>query len=405
MNLALRIARRYLIAKKSTNVINFITGISVLGITIGTAAIILILSVFNGLEGLISGMFNSFNPTLKITAVEGKSFEEKALDWTQIRDMDGIAHVSKTLEELVLFEHEKVQEHGFLKGVDSLFRKVNTVDKIVRSGQFKLVDEASDYGVFGVGLARKLDIQIRNNYLPVKVYALSRSQGFMSNTPYKSQRLYPSGNFSVQDEEDNKYVFCDLNFLQALTNKRGRVSAVEISLNDNADVKTIKNQLKDICGDSFLVRDQYEQDATFIRVMKIEKWLSYAIACFTLLLIAFNMVGALWMIVLEKRPDLSILKSMGMTTANIQSIFIYVGMLITLIGFVLGSIIAVILYYLQITIGLVPIPPGSIIDTYPVEMKATDFVIVFFTVMSIGLLASILPAKRAGETASFLRET
>lgn len=404
MRLPFHIASRYLFGKKSTNVINVITGISVLGITIGTAALILILTVFNGLEDLISGFFNSFNPPLKVTLIEGKNFEESSVDWEELASIDGVMKVSKTLEELVAFEYDGIQEVGYLKGVDSVFNQVNAIDSIIRKGRFILEDGDMDLGVFGAGLANKLNISIRKNIYPVQVFAPARQKSALSVKPYKSQFLYASGTFAVQDEEDNKYAFSSLPFLQSLIGKQGKIGAIEISVAPDRDIDDVKKAVRGALGERFFVKDQYEQDASFIRVMKIEKWLSYALACFTLLLIAFNMVGALWMIVIEKKKDMSILKSMGMTSQRIERIFLAEGMLISLIGFVLGAIISIILYILQVKVGLVPIPPGSIIDTYPVSLKFIDFIFVFFTVMGIGFLASILPAKRAGRIPAFLRE-
>ena len=404
MNLPLHIARRYLFAKKSTNVINVITGVSVVGITIGTAALLLILMVFNGLEGLISGFFNSFNPPLKVTPIEGKSFDESIIAWEDVMKIEGIGSVSKTLEELVLFEYDGIQEVGFLKGVDESFQQVNAIDSIIRKGYFVLEDGDSDLGVFGAGLANKLNISIRKNLYPVQVFAPARQRSMMGTKPYKTQFLFAGGTFAIQDEEDNKYAFSSLAFLQSLIGKRGKIGAIEVSIAEDGNIEKVRAELQNILGDSFLIRDQYEQDASFIRVMKIEKWLSFILACFTLLLIAFNMVGALWMIVMEKQKDMSILKSLGMTRKYIERIFLAEGLLISFIGFVIGSILSIILYFLQVNIGLVPIPEGSIIDTYPVGIRFGDFIVVFFTVMIIGFLASLLPAKRAGRIPAFLRE-
>ncbi len=404
MNLPFHIARRYLFAKKSTNVINVITGISVLGITIGTAALILILTVFNGLENLISGFFNSFNPPLKVSPVEGKSFYVDSVDLGALMSLEEVEAISQTLEELVLFEYDGIQEIGYLKGVDDQFAIVNTIDSIIRKGSFTLRSEAADFGVFGAGMANKLNLSLRKALTPVRVFAPARKSSFLGSKPYKSQFIYPSGTFSVQSEEDNKYAFSTLGFLQSLIGKRGQIGHLEIAVKEDANINTAKSKIKNILGEGYTVKDQYEQDASFLRVMKIEKWLSYAIACFTLLLIAFNMVGALWMIVLEKQKDLSILRSLGMTTNGIERIFILEGLLICAIGFIAGSLLALFIYFLQVQYGLVPIPPGSIIDTYPVLMKPFDFVLVLITVITIGLLASILPAKRAGKIGAFYRE-
>lgn len=404
MNIPFHIAKRYLFSKKSTNAINLISGISVVAIAIGAAALLLILTVFNGFEGLISGFFNSFNPPIKVYPAAGKYIDEEAFPWPTLDEMPEIDVYSKTLEALVLFEFNDIQEVGYMKGVDENFTKVTSIDSTIRKGNFIVDDGTRDFTVLGSGLANKLNISVRQSTVPMSVYSPSRSTGFPPK-PYTSKFIFPAGTFSVQGEEDYKYAFSSLPFLQSLSGNRNEISYIEIKPNQGVNVQDFKSNLKKALGENYIVKDLHEQDASFLRIMAIEKWLSYAIACFTLLLIAFNMVGALWMIVLDKRKDLSILKAMGMRKNQLERIFLYEGILVSFLGFAIGIIIGLIVYYLQINYGIVPIPPGAIIDAYPAELHYFDIVIVFVTVMVIGLMASILPAKRAGMVDTNIRET
>lgn len=405
MKLPILIAIRYLFGKKSTNAINIITGISVLGISIGTAALLLILSVFNGFEDLISGFFNSFNPEIKIYPLEGKKIDEDVFPWATLDSLDGIDTYSKTLEELVLFEYDGIQEVGYLKGVDEQFSSVNKIDSTIRRGKFYLDDGKRDFAVLGAGLAGKLNVSIRQSTVPIRIFAPSRKKSIIPGKSYKSLLIFPIGTFAVQSEEDYKYAFSSLAFLRGLLDDKKKLSFVEIKTNEDVSIKTLKEQLQTRLGDHYIIRDKWEQDASFLRVMAIEKWMSYAIACLTLLLIAFNMVGSLWMIVLDKRKDLSILKTMGMLKKEIQRIFIWEGILIAFVGFVLGISLGLLLYYLQKVYGLVPIPEGAIIDAYPAELRIPDIFVVLVTVMLIGFLASLLPAKRAGLVETHFRES
>lgn len=404
MKLPILIATRYLFGKKSTNAINIITGISVLGISIGTAALLLILSVFNGFEDLISGFFNSFNPEIKIYPKEGKKIDEESFPWKTLDSIKGIEAYSKTLEELVLFEYDGIQEVGYLKGVDENFSTVNAIDSTIRRGKFYLDDGKRDFAVLGAGLAGKLNVSIRQSTVPIRIFAPSRKKSILPGKSYKSLHIFPIGTFAVQSEEDYKYAFSSLGFLRGLLDDKKKLSFVEIKTKESVSIKELKQELQATLGERYVIRDKWDQDASFLRIMAIEKWMSYAIACLTLLLIAFNMVGSLWMIVLDKRKDLSILKAMGMLKKEIERIFIWEGVLIAFVGFVLGISLGLFLYYLQKEYGLVPIPEGAIIDAYPAELRIPDIFIVFITVMFIGFLASLLPAKRAGLVETHFRE-
>lgn len=402
MNVKTDIARRYLFGKKSTNAINLITGISIGGIAIGTAALILILSVFNGFRALLSDMFDAFNPDLKITLVEGKSWEVDSIMVQRMRDMGGIKDLSLTLEEIALFEYDGTQKIGTIKGVDDRYQQVTAIDTTILSGRFELMSNNINYGVVGLGINNMLGINHRDAITPITVYMLKRRQRGPLDKAFRSKDLYPSGVFSVRSESDNKYVIASLAFVNRLLNRSGHISSIEVEVAPDRNVAMVARDLQELIGDDFKISDRYEQNATFLKIMNIEKWVSYLITCFTLLLIAFNLIGALWMIALDKARDISILKSIGMTTEDVKGIFMRLGLLITSIGLTIGLGLALLVYWMQKTIGLIQIPDGYMTTAYPIELSATDFLIVPATVLLIGLMAVQLPSRVASQQSTSL---
>jgi lipoprotein-releasing system permease protein len=406
MNLPFKIARRYLFAKKSTNAINIISGISVLGLALGAAVLVLVLSVFNGFEKLISGMMGNFNPDIKITATKGKTFTADTLKINQLRSLKGIAYLSETLEETAFFEYEKSQEIGILKGVDDNFVKINGIDSTVKEGKYLLYDGQQNYVVLGGGIRNLLSIYGNNMMTPLSIYMPKRGEIGALEPPFKKRLAYPAGTFVIQTEFDNQYVLTNLDFVRELLGADDEISALEIKLNPSISASQTLSDIKNIMGADFTVKDRYQQDEAFLKLMNMEKWLSYAILCLTLLLVAFNMVGSLWMMVLEKRKDISILKSMGATDKMIRNVFLNEGLLLCGLGLISGFLLAIIAYVLHVYTegGLVPLPPGFATDRYPVALKWTDFIVVAITVSIIGLLASIPAAMRAMKVETSMRE-
>ena len=406
MNLSLKIARRYLFAKKSTNAINIISGISVLGLALGAAALVLVLSVFNGFEKLITGMMSNFNPDVKIVATKGKTFISDSLKINQLRQIKGVALLSETLEETAFFEYEKTQAIGTLKGVDDNFSKINRIDSTVREGRYLLHDTQNDYAVLGGGIRNQLGVYERNMLTPLSIYMPKRGEVGVLEQPFAKRFVYPAGAFVIQSEVDNQYVLTNLQFVRDILNAENEVSAYEIKLRPDANAASALSEIRSIVGNEFTVKDHYQQDEAFLKLMNIEKWMSYAILSLTILLVAFNMVGSLWMMVLEKKQDISILKSMGAQDKLIRNIFLNEGLLLCGMGLVSGFVIAIILYLLHVYTegGLVPLPPGFASDRYPVALKTVDFVVVATTVIVIGLLASLPAALRAMRVETAMKE-
>lgn len=404
MNLPVRIARRYLFAKKSTNAINIITAVSVFGIAIGTAALVLVLSVFNGFEDLITGLFSSFNPDIKVTPAEGKVFTIDDEQTAKIQSINGVLFLSKTIEEIAFFENNGSQDFGTLKGVDEQYVKVTGVDSTIREGEFLLKDNDRNLIVLGVGMRNKLSASA-DNINPINVYMAKRKTRGPTDKPFRSKFAYPVGTFVIQQDYDNQYVLSDLKFAQSImAYKNGEIGALEIKLTSDADASAVVNKIQSIMGDGFNVKDRYQQDEAFLKLMNLEKWMFYALFSLSLVLVAFNLIGSLWMIVIDKKNDISILKSMGADDSIIRRIFLNEGFLLCGLGMAIGFILAILFYVGQKTLGIIPIPEGFIVDAYPISMRVMDFIIVAITVFLIGLLASYPPARRAERVPALIRE-
>jgi lipoprotein-releasing system permease protein len=402
MSLSFNIARRYLFGKKSINAINIITGISVLGITIGTAALILILSVFNGFESLISGYFNAFNPEIKMIPAKGKTFTYTRDIKQKLDSLDGIIAYSKVLEEVVMFRYDGIQDFGVIKGVDEQFNVVNQIDSTLRRGSYRVGSGPVNYGIVGSGLAGKLNINPENSFTPVQVYIPKQKPGGPLDNYFLQTSVYPSGIFAVQNETDFKYMVTGLDVAQYLLQEKNEFSAIEIKT--SGKVGEVKKALQSALGSAFVFKDRFEQDEVFMKIMNMEKWISYLIVSLTLFLVAFNMIGSLWMIVLDKKKDIAILKAMGATRGLIRKIFLLEGLFISSLGLILGTVIALIFYFLQKQYGLVGIPDGFVINAYPIRIEGPDFLIVSLTVLFIGLVIAIAPAWKAGEINAYIKE-
>jgi len=396
MNLPLKIARRYLFARRSTNAVNIITGIAVFGVAVGTAALILILSVFNGFEDLFLSLYNSFNPDVTVTVKEGKTFTADSLMLGDLYRIEGLELVSETLEEKALFDYKENRTIGLLKGVDRYYSGVTGIDSTVREGTYELFIGEIPLAVIGQGIRNKLGIDINDPFSPLTIYMPKRKKTGLFNTqPFKSVQVQPSGTFLVQQDFENQYVLTDLEVARDLLDRPSASSSLEIGLQEGYDTETTYDAIRQVVGEDFEVKNRYEQEASFLRLMRVEKWLSFAIVGLMMLLISFNLIGALWMIVLEKQGDISILKSMGMTDSGVYRLFLYEGLLLCGAGILIGFFLAMVIYALQVTVGIITLPGGMLIDAYPVSLRWYDFSLVALTVFSIGTFAAVLPARRA----------
>ena len=407
MNLPARMAWRYLFARKSTNAINIITSIAAVGVAIGAAALILLLSVFNGFEDLFLSLFNNLNPDVRITAARGKTFEVDDELLQKLYRLDGVTAVSQTLEETAMFSYDDRQGFGRIKGVDFAYPDINGIDTMVREGRYDLdYPQAPIRGaVVGNQLAISLGIDVLNQFEALTVYMWkARARGastlLTGRKPFTTREVMPTGVVRSQEAFENQAVLVSLDFARELLDiPDSTVSALEIGLAPGFEEEYVYEAIQEAIGPDFVVRNRYEQENSLLKLMQVEKWVGFAIVSLMMVLISFNLVGALWMIVLEKRKDIAILRSLGMTGRNIRGIFLRVGLLLCTLGLLFGFFLAGVLSFLQQQYGLISIPSG-LMEAYPISFRWYDFPVVAATVLFIGLLASVLPARRAARVAS-----
>ncbi len=399
MNLELNIAKRYLFSKKSTNAINIISLVSGAAMLFGTMALLLVLSVFNGLEGLVKSLYAVFYPDIAITAVAGKTFEITPALQDKLKSISYVAAYSFTLEENALLEYSDRQHICTVKGVDkNYFNVVNKFDTFIVEGKKILQQDSINYGIVGVGVAQKLGMDPSRAFNPIALYIPKKTGASFSTLENAFNKSYvtPSGAFAVSDEFDSRYTFVPLDFFQQLTDNPDRASQIEIRLKNKIQSDAIKEQLQQLLGSSFIVKSRYEQNEVLYKVLKSEKWITFAILVLIIIIASFNIIGALSMLVLEKKKDIATLTALGIRQGSIIKIFLLEGMLMSLIGAAIGMLLAFILCVLQQKIGLVPMPGTSfLVQYYPVKMLLSDFLAVGVMVVFISLLSAYLPARKA----------
>ena len=403
----LRFAWRYFKAKKTTNAINVIAWVSVLAIVIGTASQIIILSAFNGFESLVKSLYSSFYTDIRIIPAKGKVMEIDSLMLSRLASFPGVRAASLIAEEKALLQNGDFQAIVFIKGVDSNYHAVAGVPTKMLRGVFQTGTADHPKAVLGAGVENAIGILSDRSLLPLAIYLPRRGLTDLSN-PLESLSLgqiLPVGSFTIQADFDNKYVITNLDFLkQHLFYDTDEFSAVEIGLQDARDEAEVQSGLQQLLGPAFKVQNKYEQNRNLYATIQLEKWAIYAIFSLILLVAAFNMIGALSMLVLEKKKDIQVLQAMGAGEGLIRKIFISEGLLLATIGLVGGILVALLLYYLQINYKLVPLQGQSfLIDYYPVKLVFRDFVLVSSTVLLIGFLASWFPAARAAKQPFELR--
>ena len=396
MKLSVYIAKRYLFAKKSRNAINIISAVSVTGVAVGTMALIIILSVFNGLEDMVRSIFNTFDRDLKITPSLGKTFIPDSSKLEMLANVNGVACYSLTIEENALLRYDDRQTVATIKGVDDTYVRVTGIDSSMWDGEFILKsDRQRDYAIPGIGIANYLGIGI-TFVTPLNIYVpkLSASSTVNPEDAFNRKFIYPSGIFQVEQSYDSKYVYVPIDFARELIGNDNGVSSIEIKFTDTADEKRVKKEVSDIFGDDFVVQNRFEQQEIFYRVMKSERFAIFLILTLILIIASFNIIGSLTMLIIEKERDIEILKSLGADRDLIRRIFIFEGWMISIMGAVIGLILGFIICWLQQTYGLVRLQSDSLLLTsYPISMEFKDFIIVPLTVLTIGYWAAWYPVR------------
>jgi lipoprotein-releasing system permease protein len=400
-------AWRYFKAKKSTNAINIISWISVVAMLFGTAALILVLSVFNGFEDLVKGLYSSFYPDLKIGPAAGKQLTLTTEQLQKIRSVKGIKAVSLVVEERAFLKNGESQSMISLKGVDSNYTRVTTVADHIVSGNFNTGTADEPLLVLGSGIENAVAVQADRNIFPLTVYLPRKGEVDLSD-PIRSlatDTVNTSGTFVIQQDFDNKYVLTNVDFVKMmLSMPPDAYNAAEIALTSTADEESVQGSLQKILGSNYAVQTRYEQNKSLYSIMQMEKWVIYAILSLILVVAAFNMIGALTMLVLEKREDIGVLHAIGASRNFIKQIFLSEGLLLATIGGGVGMLLALLIALAQQHLHLVSLQGDTFMISYfPVKINPWDFLLVGSTVLVISLIAAYIPARKAAKQQLVLR--
>lgn len=371
--------------------------ISIIGVTIGTAALIVVLSVFNGFDGVIKSMYNSFDPDLKITPTQGKVFTVSSIpNYSDLKNLPGILDIAETLEENALLKYSDQQYVATLKGVSDNFVSISGVDTMIVAGDFTLKHKDQNYAVVGQGVAVFLSLNI--NFIDPLVIYVPKRNAQMSMNPeqmFNRKYIFTSGVFGIQQEFDAKYVIVPIDFARDIFDYRDEISALEVKVNPSYNINKIQNQLSEKLGPGFTVKNRYQQHELFYKIMKSEKWSIFFILTFILIIASFNIIGSLTMLIIDKKDDISILRALGANLTTIRKIFLTEGWMISVVGALCGLALGWLICWAQVKFEFVKLQgSGSfIIDAYPVKMIFTDFIAVFTTVIIIGFVAAWYPVR------------
>lgn len=400
-------AWRYFKAKKSTNAINIIAWISIGAIIICTTALILVLSVFNGFEGLVKSLYSSFYTDLKISPASGKLVTITPEQLAKLKGLAGIKNFSLVIEEKAVVQNGDYQSVIYLKGVDENYRYTSGVADHLINGTYDLGNEEVPKLILGAGVEGALGIYADRNIFTLKIYLPRKSSSNQINLldDISNDTIRTSAAFLIQQDFDNKYGITNIDFARrALKLGADEYSGVEIVLKDPSSADAVKKEVQQLFGKNYLVQNKYEQNRSLYSIMNVERWVIYAILSLILVVAAFNMIGALTMLVLEKRKDISVLHALGANRSFIQRIFLSEGILLAVLGAGIGMLLALFIAWLQINYHLIPLQGGSfLIAYYPVKINPTDFLLVGGTVFIIALVASWLPSRKAARQEFSLR--
>lgn len=400
MNLSLYIAGRYLFSKKSHQVINIISGVAIAGIALATAAMVCVLSVFNGFQGIVAEQFSAFDADIRITAANGKVITTDAQEITSLAQLPQIEAQSFSVEGKAMAGIDNSQAMVTIKGVDENFASLTDIRKALYGpGEFILNDGVNNYAVLGGGLTGILDCGVMFTE-PLSIYA-PNTQGNLNLTiparNFKKGELFSSGLVFVlnQPEYDNAYIITSDKFAREIFGrKEGEATSMELKLKSDANVAKTKREIEKLLGSGYVVQDRYEQQESVYKVMQIEKMISYIFLTFILMVACFNIIGSLAMLIIEKRENMKTLRSMGAESKTIANIFVFEGAIISAFGALIGIATGVALSLAQQHFGLISLGDGAmIVDSYPVVIIPGDVAMTFFTVIAVGFLTVWLPVK------------
>lgn len=397
------IAERYFFSRKRTNIINVISGISVVGVAVATMAMVVVMSVFNGFSDLVATFFTAFDPQLKVVPAAGKTVAADNPKLKAVRELDFVDLTSETVEDQALAIYGDRQAMVKIKGVDDNFEKLTKIDELCYGeGIYELHAADLQYGIVGIRLANTLGMSANWRHF-LHIYAPNRTGQLDLMNPMEGfvvdSLLSPGVVFCVQQGKyDKNYILTSLSFARMLFQCDGELSALEVKLKPGTNVSSAKAEIENIVGEEFNVQDRYEQQADTFNIMKIEKLMAYIFLTFILVVACFNIIGSLTMLIIDKKEDAETLRALGARESLIRQIFILEGWMISIAGAIIGVLTGLALCLAQQQFGIVSLGEQSgafVIDSYPVSVHYGDVALIFFTVIIIGFLSVLYPVRYA----------
>lgn len=395
MDFSFYIAKRYLVSKKSRNVINIISWISVGSIAVGTFALVVVLSAFNGLEGLVESLFESFDADIRITATKGKTFNASQINFDEIEDLESVLNYTEVIEEVSGVKYKEAQAIVTLKGVEESFLQMSGMDSLLFDGEAILTDGEVNFAILGYGVAHTLSLYLSDINSQMTLFSPKRGKRHSMNlqSGFYRKMIIPSGIFYLSPEYDNQYIIVPLRFMKDFLNYGNEITSIEIQAKEGTDLQVLKDKIQNMVGSKLKVQNRYEYNAIIYKTNQTEKWITVLILLFILTIASFNILGSLTMLIIDKKNDIFILRSMGANTGLIKKIFFKEGMMINMLGAFTGIGLGLIVVWLQQTVGLLKLE-GGIVPYYPVEVDYLEVLFIFATVLAIGFLASWYPVQR-----------
>ncbi|GAB3230714.1 FtsX-like permease family protein [Hymenobacter seoulensis] len=400
MNVPLLIARRYFLSKKKRNIISIISNISMVGVAVGTMALIIVLSVFNGLEDLVRSLYGKSDSDLLITAVQGKSFPVDARLLAKLRATAGVGIITEVIEDNALLQYRDRQMVVKMKGVSDNYYKQSNIDSAIVDGNHDLHRDGLDYALLGAGVQHELSITLDNRFSPMRLlYPRNTGRKTLSMNPetaFTEQNILAGGVFLIEQHIDDSYVFVPLEFAQQLLRYENRRTALEVKVKPGRDIAQVKDELKQELGKTFKVLDSDEQHVSLLKAIKVEKMFVFITFAFILLIASINIFFSLSMLVIDKRKDIAVLMAMGASTRTIRNIFLLEGAIVAQVGAITGLVLGVGICWIQQTFHVVSMGMAtSVVDSYPVKMQFADVMLTGLAIVFITIAVSIRPALNA----------
>ncbi len=392
----IRISLRYFLAKRKLNFLNLVVYISIFSIAIAAMAMLIVLSAFNGLDDVIRSLYSSFDPQIKIEASKAKTFSLSEQQINDISNLSGVVLVSKTAQEMAYINYEGSEKVVLLKGVDANFDSLTSIVSTTYEGTYDIEDTAANYAFIGYGIAREMNLFVREFADPVQVYAIQRSARFSNLNPsaaFRQSVLYPTGIYAINQDFDAKYILVNLAYFKRLFGfQADEYSALELKLDENTNKKEIAQEIQTRLGNDFKVQTIDQLNELIYKTNKTEKWITYCILIFVLIVAAMNLIASVTMMILDKKKELKTLKAIGLSFKDAQRVFIFSGFFIAFFGALLGVLLGAVLVLIQQHIGLLALE-SSVVEFYPVALSFLDVFTVLVTVSLVGYLFALLSSK------------